>query len=155
MTDHPHALRISKVIAATPAQIWAAWSSPETMARWFAPEPVRTEVLKFEFRPGGAFHLKLTGPDGTVYSDEEGCFLDIVPLRQIVFTDALSGGYRPTGGGFMTAIIRLEPAEGGGTRYTAEVLHKDEADMRRHAEMGFESGWGTVIDQLDRVAREG
>ena len=47
----------------------------------------------------------------------------------------------------MTAIILME-ADGEGTRYSARVLHKDEADRKRHEEMGFAEGWGQCLDQL-------
>jgi uncharacterized protein YndB with AHSA1/START domain len=47
----------------------------------------------------------------------------------------------------MTAAILLEP-EGKGTRYTAHVLHQDEAGRKSHEEMGFKDGWGKALDQL-------
>ena len=37
---------------------------------------------------------------------------------------------------------------GKGTKYTAICMHKDEADKQKHAEMGFEQGWGAALDQL-------
>ena len=51
----------------------------------------------------------------------------------------------------MTAIITLQD-EGAGTRYIARVLHKTAEEARKHDEMGFEEGWGTAIQQLDKVA---
>jgi len=43
--------------------------------------------------------------------------------------------------------------EGAGTRYTARCLHKDDADRIKHEKMGFFDGWGTVIQQMEEVAR--
>jgi uncharacterized protein YndB with AHSA1/START domain len=37
---------------------------------------------------------------------------------------------------------------GGGTCYTATVIHADEAGSKQHAAMGFEQGWGIALDQL-------
>jgi uncharacterized protein YndB with AHSA1/START domain len=54
--------------------------------------------------------------------------------------------------GFFTAFLLLEPA-GKGTRYTASVLHGTEADRKRHADMGFEQGWGPALDQLVAVVK--
>ena len=51
----------------------------------------------------------------------------------------------------MTAIITMAD-DGGGTLYWGQVLHKDAKDCRRHAEMGFERGWGAAIAQLEEVA---
>lgn len=47
----------------------------------------------------------------------------------------------------MTATLLLE-ATASGTRYTAYVLHGDAASKQRHEAMGFEQGWGVVLDQL-------
>jgi uncharacterized protein YndB with AHSA1/START domain len=46
-----------------------------------------------------------------------------------------------------TAMIELAD-QGQGTRYIATVIHADEAGCKRHAEMGFEAGWGAALDQL-------
>ena len=79
--------------------------------------------------------------------------------RRIVLTTALGPGYHPAAKpfndifGFFTVVITLEP-KGSGTTYTARVIHKDEADARKHAEMGFHEGWGLVISQLEEVARK-
>jgi uncharacterized protein YndB with AHSA1/START domain len=53
----------------------------------------------------------------------------------------------------LPAIITFE-AEGGGTRYSARVLHRNAADSRKHEEMGFHDGWGTAIDQLAASVRD-
>ncbi len=47
----------------------------------------------------------------------------------------------------MTAVISLE-AHGNGTKYTALVIHKSEADRNAHEAMGFQDGWGKALDQL-------
>jgi len=52
---------------------------------------------------------------------------------------------------FMIGIWEIT-AEGEGTRYTATCRHWTEADCQRHAEMGFEAGWGTCADQLLALA---
>jgi uncharacterized protein YndB with AHSA1/START domain len=50
-----------------------------------------------------------------------------------------------------TAILTFEDAPEG-ARFTAVALHKDDADRQKHAEMGFEQGWGTAFDQLVEIA---
>ena len=53
----------------------------------------------------------------------------------------------PTSLCIFTAFILMEP-QGQGTKYTAIAVHPDEASAQRHAEMGFQDGWGTALDQL-------
>lgn len=152
MTDHPLDLEISRFLDVPRAKIWKAWSEPKILAQWWCPKPWTTEVREFEFHTGGAFYTFMRGPDGGE-SDNPGCFLEIVPNERIVFTSMLTGGWRPaTPWLAMTAIFTLAD-EGTGTRYTARCLHKDDADRRKHEEMGFYDGWGTCATQLEEVAK--
>jgi len=103
-----------------------------------APKPWTTALLGFDMRPGGAFRFELRGPGGGEVNLIDGCFLEVLPMERIVFTEVLSEGWRPAGPFLsMTAIIGMAD-EGDGTRYTADVLHNNETDSRRHREMGFE-----------------
>ena len=88
----------------------------------------------------------MAGPEGQRISGA-GCYLEVVPERRLVWTDALAPGYRPSAEPFFTGMLLLQP-EGSGTRYTAIALHRDEATCKQHADMGFHQGWGTVVDQL-------
>ncbi len=143
-------LTITRVIKAPRSAVWAAWSHPEHLARWWAPAPVVTIVHKLELRPGGAFDTTMRLPDGSEHGGE-GCFLDVSAQERIVFTDALRGGWRPNEQAFFSAVITMEDAPEG-TRYTAVALHKNDADRRKHAEMGFLDGWGTSVEQLGELA---
>lgn len=142
-------LIISRHIAAPAEAIWSALTDAEKLKQWFAPKPWRITDAVIEPRPGGRFRAIMVGPGGQAEDcgESEGCVLEAVPNRRIVWTDALSGGYRPNAKPFMTAIITLEP-QARGTLYTARVLHASEAERRQHEETGFAEGWGTTIEQL-------
>ena len=144
-------LTISRTLVAPRSLVWKAWADPAHLKAWWCPKPWQTEVLAFDFRPGGAFHTFMRGPDGGV-SDNPGCFLEIVPEQRIVMTSMLVADWRPANTWMpMTAIITLEDA-GGGTRYSAHVMHKDAAAREQHEKMGFHEGWGICIGQLDDYA---
>ncbi|MCW5773017.1 MAG: SRPBCC family protein [Rhodospirillaceae bacterium] len=152
MSDPRFDLEISRFVAAPPHRVWQVWADPKLLAQWWCPRPWTTEVRAFDFRPGGAFHTFMRGPDGGE-SDNPGCFLDLVPEERIVFTSMLTGGWRPaTPWMAFTAVFTLA-GEKGGTRYTARVMHKDEAERRRHLDLGFHEGWGTCMAQLEEVAK--
>ncbi len=68
-------------------------------------------------------------------------------LERIIFTNALTGGWRPAEQPFITAIITLRDHPEG-TEYHAYVMHKNQADHDMHVEMGFYDGWSTVVEQL-------
>ncbi|WP_425073815.1 SRPBCC family protein [Sagittula sp. S175] len=148
-------LSLERRIAASPANVWRCWTDPDLLVRWFCPAPWQTTEARIDLRPGGAFFTAMEGPlpDGTQGSNaSEGCFLDVIPERRLVFTDALRADYRPNGKGFMTAVLTFEP-DGAGTLYRAEVLHNDPETRQSHETMGFHDGWGTAAAQLEELAK--
>ena len=76
----------------------------------------------------------------------------MVKNEKVVFTDAYTKAWEPSGKPFMTAIVTFED-EGGKTRYTARALHWTAEDAKTHEEMGFHEGWGLCADQLAALAK--
>jgi uncharacterized protein YndB with AHSA1/START domain len=143
-------LVLERVVDIAPELIWAAWTQPEHITKWFTPAPWTTPEAEVDLRPGGKFRTVMRSPDGDT-SDNTGCFLEVVENRRLVWTAALGPEYRPndfSAGGFpFTAVLTLEPV-GAGTKYTARVMHANAEHSRTHAEMGFVEGWGAALDQL-------
>lgn len=142
------ALTISRFIDAPPATVWTAWSAPEHLEKWWIPAPIECQVVKLDLRPGGGFQTLMREGQGDFQPHVEGCFLEVVPQRRLVFTTLMAEGWQPIEPWLaITAIITFE-AEGTGTRYSSRVLHKSLADSQKHEELGFHPGWGATIDQL-------
>jgi uncharacterized protein YndB with AHSA1/START domain len=116
------------------------------MKQWFAPLPYTTPHAETDVRPGGSNLVVMRGPDG-VDMPNRGVYLEVVPNRRLVVTDAYTKAWEPSEKPFMTLILTFDP-EGRGTRYTARVLHWSEADRKEHEAMGFHEGWGAATDQL-------
>lgn len=143
-------LELNLLLKAPRSLIWRCWTEAEHLKPWFCPKPYETIAAEIELRPGGRFFSHMVGPDGFDAANE-GCILAVDPGRSLVWTDALSAGFRPAGEGFMTAMVQLAD-EDGGTRYIARALHADQAARDRHVEMGFIEGWGIVAGQLETYA---
>jgi uncharacterized protein YndB with AHSA1/START domain len=145
-----HDLRIERLIKAPRERIWRAWTDPRQFEQWWLPRPYLCRVVEMHVQPGGALRTEMS-EDGQAFTPHmDACFLEARPLERIVFTNALAGGWRPTGEPYpvpITAIITLTEAAGG-TQYACLVLHSNAADAKIHLDMGFEAGWGTVIAQL-------
>ena len=157
MSDQTRDLTVTRFINAPPALVWKAWSEPKHFERWWIPAPMECKVVRMDLRPGGGFETLMrdgnAGATGEAWQPHvEGCFLDIVPAERIVFTTSLTEGWRPFAPWLALTAIMTFSAEGTGTRYRAHVLHKDAADSKKHEELGFFDGWGTVIDQLAKLA---
>lgn len=132
--------------------LWKAWTSPEHLVHWFTPDPWKTVDCEIDLRPGGIFRTVMRSPEGRDF-DNPGCFLEVVPQERLVFTDTLLPGFRPAPNPFFTAILTFEERNGG-THYKALAMHKDGPDRDKHAAMGFETGWGTVFEQLVAYLRK-
>jgi uncharacterized protein YndB with AHSA1/START domain len=155
-TPGPFDLDLTRSLNARPAALWRCWTEPDLLEQWFCPRPWRATDVVIDLRPGGAFATTIRGPEGEVFENEAGCWLEVTPHRRLVWTSALGPGWRPLlqpdGGFAMTAIITMEPAPEGGTHYGARVRHADATGRDRHAAMGFHDGWGAATAQLDALA---
>src|SRR5258708_6634767 len=138
-------LVLTRVIAATPARLFQAWTTQLT--QWWGPHGMTTPFCEMELRPGGSFRTIMRAPDGTEYSTR-GIFLEVVPNERSVFTDAFGPGWAPTPAAFFTAIPPFEARPGGKTKYTARALHWTAENRERHEKMGFYQGWGESVDRL-------
>lgn len=128
------------------AVLWRCWTEPEHLMPWFCPLPWKTIDCEIDLRPGGIFRSTMLSPEGKEFPNI-GCYLEVVKHERLVWTDALLPGYRPSPNPFFTAILTFEDTAEG-TKYVARALHKNDADRKKHEDMGFESGWGTVFEQL-------
>lgn len=126
--------------------VWDAWTKPEHIVHWFTPAPWKTIECEIDLIPGGKFRTVMLSPEGD-RMDNSGCYLEIIPEKRLVWTDALLPGYRPSENAFFTAIITLEKVDNG-TLYKAHAMHKTVNDRNSHEEMGFLNGWGTALEQL-------
>jgi len=149
-------LLLERVVDVPPELVWAAWTTPEHVKKWFTPAPWTTVDCEIDLRPGGIFRTVMRSPEGQEFPNV-GCYLEIVKNRKLVWTVALAPGYRPSSQRpdnlAFTAIIALEP-QGSGTKYAALVMHSDEEGRKRHEEMGFHEGWGKALDQLVAHAKK-
>ncbi len=148
MPNDDTTLTIDRFINAPPSVVWQAWSNPEHLAKWWIPSPTECQVVTLDLRPGGGFVTRMREPGGEFQSHLDACFLDIVPGERLVFTTTMTQGWQPVEPWLaMTAVIAFD-AEGAGTRYAARVLHRNPGDAHKHEELGFQEGWGAVLDQL-------
>lgn len=126
--------------------VWKAWTTPEHLRHWFVPKPWAVTSCEIDLRPGGVFATTMRSPEGQEFPNV-GTYLEVTPNRRLIFTDTLLPGFRPAAEPFFTAVLELAP-NGAGTRYRAIAIHGKEETRRKHEEMGFHDGWGTVVTQM-------
>ncbi|HEX7861471.1 MAG TPA: SRPBCC family protein [Verrucomicrobiae bacterium] len=85
----------SREIAATPEQIFAAFSDPERLARWWGPAGFTNTFKIFEFKPGGHWSFTMHGPEGHKFPNES-VFAEIEAPTSLVIQHVSGPKYRLT-----------------------------------------------------------
>jgi len=82
----------SRLIAAPPAHVYAAFVDPGALVAWLPPDGMSGRFERFDARPGGSYRLVLTYADasdapGKATADSdivEARFVDVVPDERVV-----------------------------------------------------------------------
>lgn len=147
MTDPPPAggdVHITHVFDAPREAVFAAWTDPEQLASWWAPDgfEIPPESVTIEPRVGGRFHLMLVDSAGGAEFPYRAEIIEISDNELI----ALKAEAIPEAGIDETVTrIRFE-ADGARTRMTLSSGPYTE-EMRGNAE----AGWFQGMASLDRL----
>jgi uncharacterized protein YndB with AHSA1/START domain len=142
---------ITRVYDAPARLLFAACSTPQHLRRWFGPAGWPLTLCEMDFRVGGRYRFALTGPDGTQGLPFGGEYLEIVPNRKIVYSNAFESP------GAETMVVTMtfdEDEQSGQTTLTIHTLFSSVAMKNAHLGAGHEQGWGSMLDQLAIVAAE-
>lgn len=142
-------LLLERIVDVPRELVWAAWTMPQHVVKWFTPAPFTTTHCEIDLRPGGIFRTVIRSPEGEEFTNA-GCYLEIVDNARLVWTTVLGPGFRPARQSPtlpFTAIVSLESTERG-TKYSALAMHGRADERARHEAEGFHEGWGTALDQL-------
>ena len=82
----------SRVIAASPERVYAAFIDPEALAAWLPPDGMTATFERFDPRRGGSYRLVLTYADASRGAGKAGAdrdiveadFVDVVPQERVV-----------------------------------------------------------------------
>jgi uncharacterized protein YndB with AHSA1/START domain len=151
-TAGPRELILTRTLNAPREIVFAAWTDPHQLARWWGPQGFDNPVCEADPRPGGAINIHMRGPDGTVYP-MGGHFEEVTPPSRLVF---IALAFPQADGSWL-----LE------NRNTVTFERRGEAtEMRLHVEVlkalpgsemalaGMEQGWGQTLDRLEALAAE-
>ncbi len=135
-------LTLKRRLKAAPAQVFAAWTDPEKLARWFGPsETVAGSVrAQVDVRPGGRYQISFETDDGERHN-VTGVYREVVPDSRLVLT----WSWRSTPERESLVTVTLVP-DGDGTLLT--LHHEQFFDQK--ARDGHERGWTGTLDKLER-----
>ena len=75
--------RTAREISASPDQVFAAFSDPGRLARWWGPAGFSNTFNICEFKEGGQWSYVMHGPDGKHFPNES-VFAEIEPAAKVV-----------------------------------------------------------------------
>jgi uncharacterized protein YndB with AHSA1/START domain len=137
-------LTLKRRLAAPPARVYAAWTDPQKLARWWGPDGGPVLDAQTAVRVGGRFRIRFQTLDGEE-QEVGGVYREVIADEKLVFTWA----WRSTPERESLVTVALKP-EGNGTLLI--LTHEqffDEPARDRHRE-----GWSGALDRLESVAPE-
>ncbi|MEO1470857.1 MAG: SRPBCC domain-containing protein [Pseudomonadota bacterium] len=145
MTDQmsgPTTVTVTREIAASPERVFAIWTDPDAMMRWFGIEGMTNLEAGFEPRVGGAWFSKARDPGGAEFR-MAGTVTVFEPGRRLGQTWAYvdAEGVR----GNETEVEVIFEAAPKGCRVTVNhrrILYTPDA---------FREGWGQSLDRIERM----
>ena len=135
---------IERVLKASPARVFAAYSSLEAKSAWFkAPSDIETLDRDFDFRVGGRERFHARWPSGMI-TDFDAIYRDIIEGERIVLVYDMYHNGNPLSVSLLSVELR---AEGAGTRliHTEQGCYFTGGD---EAVRGREHGTTWHIDNL-------
>jgi uncharacterized protein YndB with AHSA1/START domain len=100
-------LVIRRTVRASAERLFAAWTDPEQLKRWWGPRSVVCSAAEIDLRPGGRYRLANRFPDGRIVWIY-GEFEEIAPPRILVYTWNLDPP-KSAGAAAERVTIRFEP----------------------------------------------
>lgn len=83
MNESNTELIVTRVFEAPSERVWKAWTTPEQIARWFAPGIIM-DVIELDVRVGG--HFRFVDPDDRDSGEYTGTYITVDPLKELSFT---------------------------------------------------------------------
>jgi uncharacterized protein YndB with AHSA1/START domain len=135
-------LTLKRRLNAPPAKVYAAWTDPEKIARWFGPAQVVAGSVRADIdaRIGGRYRVSFKMQDGE-HHEVAGVYREMVPNQRLTF----SWAWHSTPERESQVTVSLKP-DGDGTLLT---LHHEQL-FDQAARDGHESGWVGTLDKLEK-----
>lgn len=130
------ALKVTRLIRATPARLFDAWTTPEQLMKWWGPRPVTCSRATVDLRVGGAYLIGNRLPDGREVVIT-GVFEEIEVPHRLVYSWSMGTGEHSR------VTVRFEP-RGAAT----EVIIEHERIPDEATRTGHEHGWFGCLDGL-------
>lgn len=144
-TTHTNALKISRFIKAPREKVFAAWTNPDDILKWFGPEGCCVLEAKIDLRVGGEFYFRAQGST-LKETDLRGVYREVVRPSRLVFTWDWAHYLPDQKRGESLVTIDLIEREGG-----TEVRLTHEGFPNAEIYDDHSEGWNGSLDKLEKL----
>jgi uncharacterized protein YndB with AHSA1/START domain len=139
-------LALERVLPAPPAAVFAAFTDPDRLARWWGPEGFAVPGLDFPARAGEPYRIEMQPPEGDPFR-LTGEVREVDPPERLAFTF----NWEPPDPDDVETLVTLSFRDRDGSTAVAleQAAFKTEARRELHRD-----GWGESFDRLERLLAE-
>jgi uncharacterized protein YndB with AHSA1/START domain len=144
----PRELVVTRHFDAPPHLVFAAWTNPDLLMRWWAPKSFGITFLSCEVdaRTGGSYRFVFGHPASEQPMAFFGRYLEVIPNAKLVWTNEES----PDG---QISTVTFEDL-GGRTRLVLHDLYPSAQALDEAMESGSNGAWGEQFTALDAMLSE-
>ncbi|WP_299191606.1 SRPBCC domain-containing protein [uncultured Litoreibacter sp.] len=147
MTD-AHSVLQTRILNASPEEVWDAWTKADLMTQWFCPLGMKAVEAETNLKIGGAFRIVMDASDAPLRPPPDmgnfltayGRYQRIEPPRELVFSWAWEGRDE-------TSRVTITLAPRGDK--TVLVLEHDGL-MDEASRIFHEDGWAPTLENLSQ-----
>lgn len=143
-------IKIERAFDAPRELVWKAWTKSDLLDQWWAPEPWKAETKTLEFKEGGHWLYSMNGPEG----ERHWARVDFKRIESYKHFQAVDSFCDEQGNPnhelpVMNWTTHFNETESG-TNVLVEISFETESDLRTIVKMGFEEGFTSALNNLDR-----
>jgi uncharacterized protein YndB with AHSA1/START domain len=135
----PPVIRITRLLPATPEEVFAAWTDPASLTEWMCPEPQTVAAITLDLRVGGKFQLVMRGANGDFA--HLGEYREISPPKRLVFTWKSAATLQ------RETLVTVELFPKG---EQTELVLRHELLPNEHSAAQHTNGWQSIVEKLGR-----
>jgi uncharacterized protein YndB with AHSA1/START domain len=139
VSDAPGALVIRRLLPASRADVFAAWTDPSSLRQWMCPPGVTRATAEADARVGGRYRIVMHGEKKNY--DHHGEYLVVDPPSKLSFTWISEGTDR------QPSIVTVELFDRGANATELVLTHEQlpPAQVASHTR-----GWTEIVELLAR-----
>jgi len=152
MASSKREVNFTRIFNAPRELVWNAWTKPEQMAKWWAPDMFTIPVCELDVRPEGKLRINMKGPDGTIYP-MTGVYREVVKPEKLAYTNEV----RDLEGNLLFEVLTTVALaeQGNNTKLTVhEIVLRILSPIAEQYLAGMEIGMKQALDHLTALLQQ-